>query len=113
MTRLIMHLILWLIALAVFAIILLFIGFYLYAGVQPLRDKPLVAITLGDLGGLVLFGLVAVAGPLMCFRAIGQMIETAREDLDDWRRLRRRIKCPRCSELAWNDDDGVHCPHCS
>lgn len=112
MTRLIMHLTQWLIALAVLAIILIVLGFYLYPGVQPLRDKPLVAITLRDLSGLVFFGFVVVGGPLMYFRAIGQMIETAREDFDDWRRLRRRITCPRCGELAWNEDSGAHCPYC-
>ncbi len=48
----------------------------------------------------------------MFFKGFGQMIVTAREDLDDWRRLRRRVKCPNCGELAWNDDDGAHCPYC-
>ncbi len=63
MPRVIGHLIFWLIALVALAVIVLFLGFYLYAQVQPLRDEPLVAITLKDLGHLVFFVAVAVGGP--------------------------------------------------
>jgi ribosomal protein L37E len=112
MLRLIGHLLGWLIALAIVTGVGLAAIFYFYPDVVSLRDKPLATITLKEVGSIAVFVLVAVGVPKILFEFVNEMKETFRDDLDSWRQLRRRIKCPRCGELAWNDDDGVRCPFC-
>lgn len=112
MAKLIWGVVVWLFGLAIVGAIVLAIGFYLYAQVEPLRDKPLVQLTLRDLGSLAAFAIVVVGGSVMMFKGFGELAEGISNDLDMWRRLKRRVKCPECSELAWNDDDGAQCPYC-
>jgi DNA-directed RNA polymerase subunit RPC12/RpoP len=112
MAKIVWGILVWSIALAVVGAIVLLLGLYLYGQVEPLRDKPLVALTLRDLGNLAAFVFVAVGGAIMLFRGFGEMAEQVRNDVDSWRRLKRRVECPDCGELAWNDDGEAQCPHC-
>ena len=112
MGRLIGHLILWLITLAAFVLLVLLLGTYLFVRIEPVTDKPLAAVTLKELTLVGFFLFLVACVPAMLFKLFAEMIEDLRWDFDFWRSLRRRIKCPRCGELAWNDDTGSRCPYC-